>query len=66
MLFVVGTASLTRRDRPWILRKLNKGRDILRLSRWGEVQEALEKVTWVGSDGELHGKTLWEELDSFY
>jgi hypothetical protein len=48
------------------LSKLNKGRDILRLNRWGEAKEVLERVTWVESAGELHGKTLWEELGSFY
>jgi hypothetical protein len=38
------------------------GRDILRLSRWGEAQEVLEKVTWVESAGELHGKTSWRRI----
>jgi hypothetical protein len=66
MLFVVGTASLGRRGRPGISRKLSKGLDILAINRWGEAKEALEKVTWVESAGELHGKTLWEELDGFH
>ena len=64
MLFVVGTASLGwRRERSWILRKLNLCRDILRLNGWREAKEILEKVAWVESAGELYGKALWEELD---
>jgi hypothetical protein len=67
MLFVAGTASLGRRDRSWILRKLNLGRDILRLNGWREAKEVLKKVAWVENAGELYGKVLWEELNgNFY
>ena len=66
MLFVVGTASLGRRERSWILRKLNLGRDILGLNGWREAKEILERVAWVESTGELHGKAIWEELDGYH
>lgn len=66
MLFVVGAASLGRRERSWILRKLNLGRGILRLNGWRQAKKVLEKVAWVEIAGELHGKALWEELDRYH
>ena len=62
MLSVVGAASLGRRNRWWILRKMDRG---LKLNRWSDAKEVLEKVAWVESTGELYGKIVWEEMNGY-
>jgi hypothetical protein len=66
LLFVAGTASLGRPDRPWFRMKLAKYRNFLKLDSWGAATEVLEKLAWIETPGESLGGSLWDELEGIH